>query len=212
MLCAVRKIRDYLSQDDHLSCWHENMLLWLFRPLNVTINVTCSVRLQLPDAWPALQWTLDLLFCSLLLYTLTLKIINVNLPKRAAFHVCIYSERIYPRVQIMDGVQSAAVYEMILMRVHHVRYLRLVAGGQVPHCRSITRRRAAHHHHLPHIDKEIAVMAAIIAQMTRARRERLKRVEVRKHFVALGVVQQWQLVKRGKWFNPGRMSHGEFKI
>ena len=80
------------------------MLLWLFRPLNVTINVTCSVRLQLPDAWPALQWTLDLLFCSLLLYTLTLKIINVNLPKRAAFHVCIYSERIYPRVQIMDGV------------------------------------------------------------------------------------------------------------
>ena len=33
-------------------------------------------------------------------------------------------------------------------------------------------------------------MAAIIAQMTRARRERLKRVEVRKHFVALGVVQQ----------------------
>ena len=188
------------------------MLLWLFRPLNVTINVTCSVRLQLPDAWPALQWTLDLLFCSLLLYTLTLKIINVNLSKRAAFHVCIYSERIYPRVQIMDGVQSAAVYEMILMRVHHVRYLRLVAGGQVPHCRSITRRRAAHHHHLPHIDKNIAVMAAIIAQMTRARRERLKRVEVRKHFVALGVVQQWQLVKRGKWFNPGRMSHGEFKI
>ena len=88
----------------------------------------------------------------------------------------------------MDGVQSAAVYEMILMRVHHVRYLRLVAGGQVPHCRSITRRRAAHH--LPHIDKNIAVMAAIIAQMTRARRERLKRVEVRKHFVALGVVQQ----------------------
>ena len=32
-------------------------------------------------------------------------------------------------------------------------------------------------------------MAAIIAQMTRARRERLKRVEVCKHFVALGSVK-----------------------
>ena len=69
-----------------------------------------------------------------LILKITLKIINVNLQKRAASHVCIYSERIYPRVQIMDGLQSAAVYELILMRVHHVRYLRLVLwpGATLP--------------------------------------------------------------------------------
>ena len=34
----------------------------------------------------------------------------------------------------MDGLQSAAVYELILMRVHHVRYLRLVLwpGATLP--------------------------------------------------------------------------------
>ena len=39
-----------------------------------------------------------------------------------------------PGVQIMDGLQSAAVYELILMRVHHVRYLRLVLwpGATLP--------------------------------------------------------------------------------
>ena len=39
-----------------------------------------------------------------------------------------------PGVQIMDGLQSAAVYELILMRVHHVRYLRLVVwpGATLP--------------------------------------------------------------------------------